>query len=674
MKTAALLGRRSFTLALTAPVALSSSSPGNSTKCRDDPDEETTERRMLQASEDDLAELRKLPRDPPLTTWLWKNARIFIVNWVIEPMATGFRFIYLVSIFLPVIFTVPAVYIGKRIPERSHERLGTLLWYSFLIWSMERAGPTFIKVGTLIAVITPWGQWAASRTDIFPTELCEMMSKLHSNVRAHPLAETKKTVSQAFGGREFDTIFDEFDETPLGAGAIAQVYRAKLKPDFPPPNLDDNKQKNFRRNFRETVDVLVKNSPQHAVPSSWVAVKVLHPKVEKVVHRDLRIMRFFAEILNAIPTLEWLSFPDEVDQFSLMMRLQMDLRLEAANLARFRNNFKDRTTVTFPTPYLEYTTREVLIEEFVHGIPLSVFLENGGGSFQQELADMGLDAFLHMLIMDNFIHADLHPGNIMVRFYKPPPLSLLARFCMTFPSSDSNSSDTVNHNEVTSEVLTRLKPYYKNAAGWNEELSKLDQEGYRPQVVFIDTGLVTELNNYNRRNFLDLFRAVAEFDGYRAGKLMIERSRSPGSVIDGEVFALKVQHLVLAVKSRTLALGNIKIGDILNEILHMVRMHHVRMEGDFINVVLSMLLLEGIGRSLDPNIDLLKSSLPMLRSIGTSTGAQMVRGQREESEMGKGKDWDLFKVWMALETRQFLNSSVDSIENLVKYDLLSPNI
>ena len=87
---------------------------------------------------------------------------------------------------------------------------------------------------------------------------------------------------------------------------------------------------------------------------------------------------------------------------------------------------------------------------------------------------------------------------------------------------------------------------------------------------------------------------------------MVERCRQPDAVIDREVFALKMQHLVLGVKSRTFALGNIKIGDILNEVLSMVRSHHVRMEGDFVNVVISILLLEGIGRGLDPELDLFK--------------------------------------------------------------------
>lgn len=193
----------------------------------------------------------------------------------------------------------------------------------------------------------------------------------------------------------------------------------------------------------------------------------------------------------------------------------------------------------------------------------------------------------------------------MVRFHKLEPPSLLCKFSMLVPSSASETH-VDNHKEITEVVLSRLNPYRRDPEKWTKELDRLDAEGYRPQLVFIDTGLVTELNSRNRRNFLDLFRSVAEFDGYGAGKLMIERCRSPSTVIDGEIFALKMQHLVLTVKSRTLALGNIKIGDILSDVLHMVRSHHVRMEGDFINVVLSILLLEGIGRSLDPNMDLLK--------------------------------------------------------------------
>jgi len=426
------------------------------------------------------------------------------------------------------------------------------------------------------------------------------MSDLHSNAPAHSLKATKQTIVKAFNGMRFEDIFEEFQEKPLGVGAIAQVYKAKLKPNLAAVGGTDLKDSppNMRQRLRKNVDVLVKSTPQR-VPSSYVAIKVLHPTVERIVRRDLRIMTFFATFLNAIPTLEWLSFPDEVLQFGEMMRLQLDLRIESANLTFFRKKFKDRTTAGFPNPYPDYTTREVLVEEFASGIPLAAFLEDGGGVFQQEIADEGLDSFLHMLLIDNFVHADLHPGNIMVRFYKPEQLSLAF-------GRRKQSDDPSKSTDVTEEVLQKLRPHRHKPEKWLAALAEIDREGYRPQLIFIDTGLVTSLNDVNRTNFLDLFKAIAEFDGYRAGHLMVSRCRQPDAVIEPEIFALKMQHLVLGVKSRTFALGNVKIGDILHEVLGMVRAHHVRMEGDFVNVVISILLLEGIGRTLDPGLDLFK--------------------------------------------------------------------
>lgn len=589
-----------------------------------------------------------------------------------EPLCTGLRFLQLSCIFVPVIVTVPVLWIGQRQPDRDNERSGALWWYGLLVRGMELAGPTFIKLG----------QWAASRSDIFPQELCDVMSKLHSDAPAHSLRTTKRTVEAAFDGRPFDEIFAEFEEEPLGVGAIAQVYKAKLRPDLAVPgdmdvmHVDETGEeegknsglaaavhKKVQSNVRKHVDPLLKSSPQR-VPSSYVAIKVLHPGVERTVRRDLRIMHFFASLLDAaVPGIEWLSLPDEVLQFGEMMKLQLDLRIEAANLAIFRRNFRDRTTAWFPFPYTEFTTRNVLVEEFAQGIPLADFMENGGGVFQHDIASEGLDAFLRMLLLDNFVHADLHPGNIMVRFYK----SAKRELSLTTPIHPSpQAAGQADGSDVTEQVLERLRPYRhrKNVSAWEDELAKIEAEGFHPQLIFIDTGLVTQLNETNRQNFLDLFRAVAEFDGYKAGHLMCERCRQPEAVIDKEVFALKMQHLVLSVKSRTLALGNVKIGDILQQVLGMVRSHHVRLEGDFVNIVISILLLEGIGRSLDPATDLLSASLPILRQLGAQSGAGMM----------KQGDFSMLRIWVGLEARRFMQASVEDVERCVKYDLLSPNV
>ncbi|KAF2097637.1 ABC1-domain-containing protein [Rhizodiscina lignyota] len=614
-------------------------------------DGKTREQQMLEESRAEIA--NQVPKALEGSKAVRRSIYFFVDHYIVEPIATGLRFLHLVVIFVPVIVTIPVMWIGPRQKDRDNERSGTLWWYRFLVWSMESAGAAFIKLG----------QWAASRSDIFPTELCHIMSSLHSDAPAHSLSKTKAIVEKAFDGRKFDDIFEEFHEKPLGVGAIAQVYKAKLKPDLTVPgDVDVARPERLGEKLYRNMEVALKSRPQR-VPSSYVAVKVLHPKIERTVRRDLRIMAFFAAVINAVPTMEWLSFPDEVKQFAWMMRLQLDLRIEAANLTIFRKNFRNRTTAWFPFPYSEYTTRQVLVEEFATGIPLEAFLQNGGGVFQKEIADEGLDAFLHMVLIDNFIHADLHPGNIMVRFYKPeqldvPHLSLKGR------EASEHEKDVAASADITEEVLQRLRPFKNHRAKWEEQLRQIDQEGYRPQLIFIDTGLVTELNAVNRKNFLDLFKAIAEFDGYKAGQLMVERCRQPDAVRDPEVFALRMQHLVLGVKSRTFALGNIKIGDILNEVLSMVRSHHVRLEGDFVNVVLSILLLEGIGRNLDPNLDLFAGALPILRQLGAQSGTSMLRGG----------DFSMLKVWFGLEARSLLQASVEQVEMCVKYDLLAPNV
>ncbi|KAK9240681.1 ABC1 family-domain-containing protein [Lipomyces kononenkoae] len=591
-------------------------------------DFETREDYLLRVSD----ELQ--PKSLPVNSIL---KRVYlVVDSIYNSVATWCRFLHLVIIFVPVIAGSPAILFGQRITNSENETTGALWWYKLLTRNMEKAGPTFIKLG----------QWAASRTDIFPKMMCEEMSKLHSRVKAHSLAYTKRAVVAAFHGERFENIFEEFIAQPLGIGAIAQVYRAKLSPNIlhsVPPRDRDN---------------------------AWVAVKVLHPGVENRVHLDLQIMSFFARVLNLIPTIEWLSLPDEVEKFGEMMRQQLDLRIESMNLAIFQQNFTHRDGIHFPVSYSallpNMNSKRVLIEEYVPAIPMAKLLQlppEGRVQTEQEIADMGLNAFLNMLLIDNFVHSDLHPGNIMVRFVKVPKLRERLK------QQDQTLSQFWNRDmsydvEDTNKITDRLRSL-NDPVEFRNQLARLDKEGYRPQVVFLDAGLVTELNEVNRRNFLDLFTAIAVFDGYRAGELMCERSRTPATVLDEEVFALKMQRLLLSIKSKTFSLGTIKISDVLNEVLTMVRKHHVRMEGDFVNVVISVLLLEGIGRQLDPKLDIFSSALPILRRLGAQSSPHMLKDQSLQP---------MLKVWVALEARQFVTGSAQDIKRLVRYDLLCPNI
>lgn len=225
----------------------------------------------------------------------------------------------------------------------------------------------------------------------------------------------------------------------------------------------------------------------------------------------------------------------------------------------------------------------------------------------------------------------------MVRFRKPSTQDFMQHLAARmFNSKDiSTTSATTDENEV----VHRLRAVAHDQDAWLAELEYLALHKYEPELIFIDAGLVTTLNTENRRNFLDLFQAVAEFDGYRAGHLMVERCRTPELAIDAETFALKMQHIVLSVKSKTFSLAAIKISDVLTDVLKSVRQHHVKMEGDFVNTVISILLLEGIGRQLDPNLDLFKAALPILRQLG-----RQLRNTDAISQVPKGDLWAIAKV------------------------------
>lgn len=494
------------------------------------------------------AQYRKERTSRKFTGWCYRIG-FFLQDYIYEPIVTFGRFLELSMIFLPVFALYPITFFGKT--NKLGERSGARLWYILLRHAAELGGASFIKLG----------QWAASRTDIFTRGLCAELSNLHSNAKEHSFRQTRKILRETFAGKELEEVFDEFPEKPVGCGAIAQVYLAKLKHQF------------------------VGSQNEH---DTLVAVKVVHPRVEKNISRDLKIMSFFANLIDLIPTMEWLSLPQEVEQFSILMNLQLDLRIESYNLYKFREKFSMAKDVTFPKP--RFSSKKVLIEDRIYGISMNKILELKhiqNDKMLKHISDRLIDSFLKMMILDNFTHADLHPGNIFVRFIKGDA-----------PNHLPDEIDEFTVDKLTSE-LSEL-----SANDLSSQLNELVLKNYVPQICFIDAGLVTELDDTNRFNFISLFNALAQFDGYKAGELMIERSKTPETAINKELFKIKVERLVNKVKERTFTLGSVSIGDLLDNMLGMVRSHHVRMEGDFVSIVVAILILEGICRQLDPDIDL----------------------------------------------------------------------
>ena len=236
------------------------------------------------------------------------------------------------------------------------------LWLHIVHRTLERAGPAFIK----------WGQWAATRPDLFPRDLCNKLSELHTKAPEHSFAYTKKTIERAFG-RKLSEIFDNFEETPVASGSIAQVHRASLRCRYP---------------------------GQQGKPMV-VAVKVRHPGVGESIRRDFMIINSVAKISTVIPTLKWLRLDESVQQFAVFMMSQVDLAREAAHLSRFIYNFRRWRDVSFPKPVYPLVHPAVLVETFEHGESVSHFVDEleGHNRIKSALAHIGTHALLKMLLV-----------------------------------------------------------------------------------------------------------------------------------------------------------------------------------------------------------------------------------------------------------------------------------
>ena len=141
-------------------------------------------------------------------------------------------------------------------------------------------------------------------------------------------------------------------------------------------------------------------------------------------------------------------------------------------------------------------------------------------------------------------------------------------------------------------------------------------------IIFLDAGIAISLNPNDRKNLHDLFKAVVMNDGYAAGALMVERARYErcSSIPGGKhAFASGVSAIVSEFHDRRkqgLTLGAVRVGALLGRVLDLCRRYGVEIDPAMASVVVSMLVLEGLGRSLDPELNLMNAAMPFLLGCG----------------------------------------------------------
>ncbi|KAL3942172.1 MAG: hypothetical protein SGBAC_003597 [Bacillariaceae sp.] len=384
--------------------------------------------------------------------------------------------------------------------------------WKYALWGIEQAGPTWIKLV----------QWATTRHDLFSPEFCQYFGKLRDETEGHSWKETQRIMEKEFGAAQ-DVL--EMENTPIGSGCIAQVYRGRL----------------------------TKSTTLYPAGTK-VAIKVQHPNIWDKVCVDFYLLHKVFKWIERIPriNLEYLSLSDTIRQFRDTMLPQLDLTLEASHLTRFNKNFANDDQVGFPEPINDLTTRQVLVETFCEGIPIMEYTKPETPKNEREqLAMLGLKTTLKMIFLHDFVHGDLHPGNILVTGKYP-----------------------------------KLK------------------------MQLLDCGLVLEMGPEQHINLVKILGAFTRKDGQLAGELLVDlKSDSQAGPKEMEVF---IRGMVEICRMDDDTNFIEKVGDYIADICYLACSNKVKLEGAFVNASLAVEIMEGLASALYPDMRVQQVALPLI--------------------------------------------------------------
>jgi len=492
-------------------------------------------------------------------------------------LALCLRSIKLGIYFTPVLSTAWIACISPKFCDQT--------WYKLVATCLASSGPAFIK----------WGQWASTREDMFPEKLCVALGQLHNEAPSHSWQFTQRMVESSLGLPPGGLlgVFESFDETPLASGSIAQVHKAILRADY-----------------------------KDAEDGTVVAVKVRHPNVARLIDMDFRLMTAAANLADALPALSWLNIRESVEQFSHTMAAQAHLNVEAHHLEVLNHNFRNWAHVKFPEPI--YASSSVIIETFEPGRIITGVLDHydaiasrrgddkkGTLSAEEVMEDddvdmegvtegsgyqlvpfklakfivtNGLSIYLKMLLADNLMHADLHPGNLLIDTHA------------TFHRRPSKKSSRTLRSGGNGPAVSNQLP-----------------ENFR--ICLVDAGMVATLTDTEAINFIGLLSSLGEGDGASAAQFALRFSRN-GNDMTAEQKEAFTCDMVVLFEEKCRGYGHqVDVGYVLRGVLGLVRKYRVRIDANYATLVVNALCIESLARRVCPNYNVLDSAQPLLQKF-----------------------------------------------------------
>lgn len=292
------------------------------------------------------------------------------------------------------------------------------------------------------------------------------------------------------------------------------------------------------------------------IDGSDVVVKVQRPNIKEQIESDINILSTIARLLDKyVPESRFFNPTGIVEEFSRTVRKELDFVEEARNCCRFRKNFEHNLDVYIPRIYAEFVTEKVLVMEMIEGVRIdNIRAIEEMGLDRKRLAKIGVDAYFKQILEDGFFHADPHPGNILV-------------------------------------MSTGM-------------------------IAFLDFGIVGRVSDELKETMAGTFLALIQRDFDRLIDQYIELGIVPEDV-DIDIFRrdFKSDLSDLLEPLYGLTLQEINFAQYLDAVTHLAIKHNLRIPSDLLLINKAMLILENLGRQLDPNFDFVAASEPFASKI-----------------------------------------------------------